>query len=199
LGHPVVLKLFVESWLYPLTSSFGRLFHAEASRLEKDLFKVKVKMCLQRKLFPNSCGKEFRAVAGSANCFIFQQSLSPGQTIVNVLTMVKRGQTLHDESLQARVCMRVFSTHMPRSNENKSCMRVDEIINSHPHLTGALASRELKQSCFFTMIKHACQAENVVILDSFISLNCFPLKSSEDSLLLIQYYYRRKPKLRRMF
>jgi hypothetical protein len=112
---------------------------------------------------------------------------------------ISMGKTLHDESLQARVCMRVFSTHMPRSNENKSCMRVDEIINSHPHLTGALASRELKQSCFFTMIKHACQAENVVILDSFISLNCFPLKSSEDSLLLIQYYYRRKPKLRRMF
>jgi hypothetical protein len=31
-----------------------------------------------------------------------------------------------DESWEARVCMRVFSTLMPRSNENKSCMRVDE-------------------------------------------------------------------------
>ena len=31
-----------------------------------------------------------------------------------------------DESLEAKVCMRVFSTLMPRSNEDKSCMRVDE-------------------------------------------------------------------------
>ena len=31
-----------------------------------------------------------------------------------------------DESLQARVCMRVFSTLMSWSNENKSCMRVDK-------------------------------------------------------------------------
>jgi hypothetical protein len=31
-----------------------------------------------------------------------------------------------DESWEARVCMRVFSTLIPRSNENKSCMRVDE-------------------------------------------------------------------------
>jgi hypothetical protein len=30
------------------------------------------------------------------------------------------------ESWEGRVCMRVFSTLMPRSNENKSCMRVDE-------------------------------------------------------------------------
>jgi hypothetical protein len=29
-------------------------------------------------------------------------------------------------SWEARVCMRVFTTHMPRSNENKCCMRVDE-------------------------------------------------------------------------
>jgi hypothetical protein len=31
-----------------------------------------------------------------------------------------------DESWQARVCMRVFSTLMSRSNENKSYMRVEE-------------------------------------------------------------------------
>ena len=31
-----------------------------------------------------------------------------------------------DESWQARVCMRVFSTFLSSSNENKSCMRVDE-------------------------------------------------------------------------
>ena len=37
---------------------------------------------------------------------------------------VKREQELH-ESWEARVCMRVFPTLMPRSNENKSCMRVD--------------------------------------------------------------------------
>ena len=30
-----------------------------------------------------------------------------------------------DESWQARVCMRVFSTLMSWSNESKSCMRVD--------------------------------------------------------------------------
>ena len=37
----------------------------------------------------------------------------------------KREQELH-ESWQVRVCTRVFSTLMPRSYENKSCMRVDE-------------------------------------------------------------------------
>ena len=31
-----------------------------------------------------------------------------------------------NESRQARVCMRVFSTLMSWSSENKSCMRVDE-------------------------------------------------------------------------
>jgi hypothetical protein len=31
-----------------------------------------------------------------------------------------------DESWQARVCTRVFSTLMPWSNENKSCMRVEK-------------------------------------------------------------------------
>jgi hypothetical protein len=31
-----------------------------------------------------------------------------------------------DESWEAGVCMRVFSTPMPRSNENKSCMRVEK-------------------------------------------------------------------------
>jgi hypothetical protein len=31
-----------------------------------------------------------------------------------------------DESWQARVCMRVFSTFVLRSKKNKSCMRVDK-------------------------------------------------------------------------
>jgi hypothetical protein len=42
-----------------------------------------------------------------------------------VHTPDKREQELH-ESWEARVCMRVFSTLMPWSNENKSCMRVGE-------------------------------------------------------------------------
>ena len=33
-----------------------------------------------------------------------------------------------DESWQARAFMRVFTTFVPRSNENKSCMRVDWIL-----------------------------------------------------------------------
>jgi hypothetical protein len=40
-----------------------------------------------------------------------------------------------DKSWQARVCMRVFSTLIPWSNVNKSCVRVDWVakilINSH--------------------------------------------------------------------
>jgi hypothetical protein len=47
----------------------------------------------------------------------FSQLSCPGQ--------IKWEQELH-ESWEARVCVRVFSTFMPRSNENKSCMRVDE-------------------------------------------------------------------------
>jgi hypothetical protein len=39
--------------------------------------------------------------------------------------LVKRDQELR-ESWQARVCMRVFSTFIAWSNENKSCTRVDE-------------------------------------------------------------------------
>ena len=31
-----------------------------------------------------------------------------------------------DESCEARVCIRIFSTLISRSNENKSCVRVDE-------------------------------------------------------------------------
>ena len=33
-----------------------------------------------------------------------------------------------DEIEEARVCMRVFSTLVPWSNKNKSCMRVDDCI-----------------------------------------------------------------------
>jgi hypothetical protein len=36
----------------------------------------------------------------------------------------KKPRSKEDESSQARVCIRVFSTLMPRSNENKSCTRV---------------------------------------------------------------------------
>jgi hypothetical protein len=48
----------------------------------------------------------------------FSQLSCPGQTRTRVMRV--------DDNWEARVCMRVFSTLMPRSNENKSCMRVDE-------------------------------------------------------------------------
>jgi hypothetical protein len=47
------------------------------------------------------------------------------ESFLNSHSPVKREQELH-ESWEARVFMRVFSTLMPRSNENKSYMRVDE-------------------------------------------------------------------------
>jgi hypothetical protein len=70
----------------------------------------------------------------------FSQFSSPGQTrtrvawelrseslkhqsFLNSHALVKREQELH-ESWEARVYIRVFSTLMPWSNENKSCMRV---------------------------------------------------------------------------
>ena len=54
-----------------------------------------------------------------------EQELHESWWEARVCILVKREQELH-ESWEARVCMRVFSTLMPRSNENKSCMRVDE-------------------------------------------------------------------------
>ena len=47
------------------------------------------------------------------------------ESFINSRVLVKREQELH-ESWQARVCMRVSSTLVSWSNENKSCMRVDK-------------------------------------------------------------------------
>ena len=47
------------------------------------------------------------------------------ESFINSHVLVKREQELH-ESWQARVYMRVSSTLMSWSNENKSCMRVDK-------------------------------------------------------------------------
>ena len=47
------------------------------------------------------------------------------ESFVNFHCLIKREQELH-ESWQARVCMRVLSTFIVWSNENKSCMRVDK-------------------------------------------------------------------------
>ena len=58
----------------------------------------------------------------------FSQLSCSGQTRTRVAWEL-RSERLHEslhESWEARVCMRVFSTLMPRSNENKSCMRIDE-------------------------------------------------------------------------
>jgi hypothetical protein len=53
------------------------------------------------------------------------RSESLQESFLNSHAPVKRKQELH-ESWEARVCMRVFSTLMPQSNENKSCMRVEK-------------------------------------------------------------------------
>ena len=45
---------------------------------------------------------------------------------VDFHTPVKREQLELNESWQARVCIRVFSTFASSSKDNKSCMRVDE-------------------------------------------------------------------------
>jgi non-ribosomal peptide synthetase component F len=47
------------------------------------------------------------------------------ESFLNIHYLIKREQELH-ESWQARVYMRVFSTFIAWSNENKSCMRVDK-------------------------------------------------------------------------
>jgi hypothetical protein len=47
------------------------------------------------------------------------------ESFLNVHCLIKREQELH-ESWQARVYMRVFSTFIAWSNENKSCMRVEK-------------------------------------------------------------------------
>jgi hypothetical protein len=53
------------------------------------------------------------------------RSESLHESFLNFHAPVKREQELH-ESWEARVCMRVFSTLMPWSNENKSCTRVEK-------------------------------------------------------------------------
>jgi 3'-phosphoadenosine 5'-phosphosulfate sulfotransferase len=53
------------------------------------------------------------------------RSESLHQSFLNSHVLVKREQELH-ESWEARVWMRVFSTLLPRSSENKSFVRVDE-------------------------------------------------------------------------
>ena len=47
------------------------------------------------------------------------------ESFLNFYVLVKQGQELHG-SWQVRVCIRVFSTLMSWSNDNKSCMRVDD-------------------------------------------------------------------------
>jgi hypothetical protein len=47
------------------------------------------------------------------------------ESFLNIHCLIKREQELH-ESWQVRVYMRVFSTFIAWSNENKSCMRVDK-------------------------------------------------------------------------
>ena len=47
------------------------------------------------------------------------------ESFLNFHCLIKREQELH-ESWQARVYMRVFSTFIAWSNENKSCMKVDK-------------------------------------------------------------------------
>jgi hypothetical protein len=75
----------------------------------------------------------------------FSQASCPGQTRTRAVAWELRSESLHesfstlmsrsnenkscmrvDESWEARVCMRAFSTLMSRSNENKSCTRVHD-------------------------------------------------------------------------
>jgi hypothetical protein len=86
-------------------------------------------------------GKTKMTVEKREFAWVFSQLSCPGQTrtrvawelrseglyesFLNSHAPVKREQELHD-SWEARVCMRVFSTLMPRSNVNKSCMRVEK-------------------------------------------------------------------------
>jgi hypothetical protein len=53
------------------------------------------------------------------------RSESLHESFLNFHCLIKREQELH-ESWEARVYMRVFSTFIAWSNENKSCMRVDK-------------------------------------------------------------------------
>jgi hypothetical protein len=75
-----------------------------------------------------------------------------------------------DESWQARVCMRlVLSTLMSRSNENKSCGRVDErwrgqlnascICTSHPRFIGSLHAETRK--IFTTLLSTSTASRNL--------------------------------------
>jgi hypothetical protein len=65
----------------------------------------------------------------------FSQISCPGQTRTRVAWELVKV----DESWEARVCTRVFSTLMPRSNENKSCMTVDKSwLDIIPHVAKTL-------------------------------------------------------------
>ena len=80
------------------------------------------------------------------------------ESFLNSHAPVKREQELH-ESWEARFCTRVFSTLMLRSNENKSCMRVDWI--TQPELSLTLNESALESMNWWSNLSENCNSRQL--------------------------------------
>ena len=123
-------------------------------------------------------------------------SESSHESFINFHCVIKREQELH-ESWQARVYMRVSSTFIAWSNENKSCMRVEKLEFIHESFINfhCLIKRKQKlhESCKreFTWKLHqlslldqrrtrfACDLTRESLHESFINCHCL-IKQEQD-------------------
>jgi hypothetical protein len=100
------------------------------------------------------------------------------ESFLNFHCLIKREQELH-ESWEARVYMRVFSTFIAWSNENKSCMRVDK-----REFTWEFSQLSLLDQ---TRTRVAWELRSDGLHESFINIHC--LIKREQELHLIQAYF----------
>jgi predicted transcriptional regulator len=118
------------------------------------------------------------------------RSESLHESFLNLHCLIKREQELH-ESWQASVYMRVFSTFIAWSNENKSCMRVEKreftwefsqlslLDQTRTRVAWELRSESLHESFlnFHCLIKreqelHDSRSRSESLHESFLNIHC---------------------------
>jgi predicted transcriptional regulator len=92
------------------------------------------------------------------------------ESFLNFHCLIKREQELH-ESWQARVYMRVFSTFIAWSNENKSCIRVDKW-----EFTWAFSQLSLLDQ---TRTRVAWELTSESLRESFLNFHCLIKREQE--------------------
>ena len=98
------------------------------------------------------------------------RSESLHESFLNIHCLIKREQKLH-ESWQARVYMRVFSTFIAWSNENKSCMRVEK-----REFTWEFSQLSLLEQ---TRTRVAWELRSESLHESFLNFHCLIKREQE--------------------